>query len=199
MDLKFDWYQSDREVCINCFRKNLNASDVKVSFEAQDVSIFLLAPSGDELLRRFHLAHPVSPEHCSYRVSPVKIELRLGKLTETKWNELELEVSQDGIKDGASPNDGVAKIAHTYPSSSKVAHDWSKLEKEAAEIEDDGDPLNKLFQNIYADASDETRRAMIKSFTESGGTVLSTNWKEVGKEKVEMKPPDGMEYKKYEI
>ncbi|KAF5396135.1 Suppressor of G2 allele of SKP1 [Paragonimus heterotremus] len=99
----------------------------------------------------------------------------------------------------ASPVDGISKIAHTYPSSSKVAHDWSKLEKEAAEIEDDGDPLNKLFQNIYADASDETRRAMIKSFTESGGTVLSTNWKEVGKEKVEMKPPDGMEYKKYEI
>ena len=28
--------------------------------------------------------------------------------------------------------------------------------------------------------------------------MLSTNWKEVGKEKVEVKPPDGMEYKKYE-
>ncbi|KAF6775184.1 hypothetical protein AHF37_08256, partial [Paragonimus kellicotti] len=97
----------------------------------------LLAPSGDELLRRFQLAHPVLPEHCSYRVSPVKIELRLRKVTETKWNELELEVSQDGIKDSASPIDGVTKTAHTYPSSSKVAHDWSKLEKEAAEIEDD--------------------------------------------------------------
>lgn len=28
--------------------------------------------------------------------------------------------------------------------------------------------------------------------------MLSTNWKEVSKEKVEVKPPDGMEYKKYE-
>lgn len=34
---------------------------------------------------------------------------------------------------------------------------------------------------------------------ESGGTVLSTNWKEVGDKKVEMKAPDGMEYKKYEM
>ena len=34
---------------------------------------------------------------------------------------------------------------------------------------------------------------------ESGGTVLSTNWEEVGTKKVEMKPPDGMEFKKYEI
>ena len=33
---------------------------------------------------------------------------------------------------------------------------------------------------------------------ESGGTVLSTNWGEVGEKKVEMKPPDGMEWKKYE-
>uniref|UniRef100_A0A0R3UBW1 SGS domain-containing protein n=1 Tax=Mesocestoides corti TaxID=53468 RepID=A0A0R3UBW1_MESCO len=33
--------------------------------------------------------------------------------------------------------------------------------------------------------------------TESGGTVLSTNWEDVGKGKVEMKPPDGMEYKEY--
>ena len=33
---------------------------------------------------------------------------------------------------------------------------------------------------------------------ESGGTVLSTNWNEVGKDKVEVKPPDGMEFKKWE-
>lgn len=30
---------------------------------------------------------------------------------------------------------------------------------------------------------------------ESGGTVLSTNWSEVGQGKVEKKPPDGMEWK----
>ncbi len=33
---------------------------------------------------------------------------------------------------------------------------------------------------------------------ESGGTVLSTNWGEVGEKKVDMKPPDGMEFKKYD-
>ena len=32
---------------------------------------------------------------------------------------------------------------------------------------------------------------------ESGGTVLSTNWKEVGEKQVDVKPPDGMEYKKW--
>lgn len=32
---------------------------------------------------------------------------------------------------------------------------------------------------------------------ESGGTVLSTNWSDVGKRKVEVNPPDDMEWKKY--
>jgi len=32
---------------------------------------------------------------------------------------------------------------------------------------------------------------------ESGGTVLSTNWDEVGAKKVEVSPPDGMEWKNY--
>ena len=34
--------------------------------------------------------------------------------------------------------------------------------------------------------------------SESGGTVLSTNWNEIGDKKTEVKPPDGMEYKKWE-
>ena len=33
---------------------------------------------------------------------------------------------------------------------------------------------------------------------ESGGTVLSTNWKEVGSKKVTCSPPTGMENKTYE-
>jgi suppressor of G2 allele of SKP1 len=38
---------------------------------------------------------------------------------------------------------------------------------------------------------------MNKSYMESGGTVLSTNWDEIGKEKTPVKPPDGMEFKKW--
>ena len=58
--------------------------------------------------------------------------------------------------------------------------------------------LNQMFQKIYSEGSDDLRRAMNKSFQESGGTVLSTNWEDIRKQKVEVKPPDGMEYKKWD-
>jgi suppressor of G2 allele of SKP1 len=40
---------------------------------------------------------------------------------------------------------------------------------------------------------------MNKSFQESGGTVLSTNWAEIGAKTTEAQPPEGMEARKYEI
>jgi hypothetical protein len=49
-----------------------------------------------------------------------------------------------------------------------------------------------------SDGDEKTRKAMNKSFQESGGTVLSTNWDEIQKDKVEVKPPDGMEFKKWD-
>ncbi|KAB7503542.1 Protein SGT1-like protein [Armadillidium nasatum] len=90
-----------------------------------------------------------------------------------------------------------------YPSSSKKKHDWDKLEadvKRDEEIEKpEGDAaLNQLFQKIYADGSEEVKKAMNKSFMESGGTVLSTNWNEVREKSVDVKAPDGMEWKKWE-
>ncbi|EGE83048.1 SGT1 and CS domain-containing protein [Blastomyces dermatitidis ATCC 18188] len=52
-----------------------------------------------------------------------------------------------------------------------------------------GDPVDSFFKKLYAKADPDTRRAMVKSYYESEGTALSTNWSEVGKGKVEVKPP----------
>ena len=57
--------------------------------------------------------------------------------------------------------------------------------------------LNSFFQKIFADADEDTKRAMMKSYQESAGTTLSTNWDEVKKAKVDVKPPAGSEWKQW--
>ena len=53
--------------------------------------------------------------------------------------------------------------------------DWGAIEKalkeEGDEKKEGEAALNEMFQKIYADASDDVKRAMNKSFQESGGTV----------------------------
>jgi suppressor of G2 allele of SKP1 len=94
--------------------------------------------------------------------------------------------------------------APNYPSSRPRAaqKDWSAVEaevkamEEQGELDDGEDQLSAFFKKIFAGGDDDARRAMVKSYVESGGTVLSTNWREVGSKTVEPTPPEGMEAKK---
>lgn len=52
-----------------------------------------------------------------------------------------------------------------------------------------GDAVDSFFKKLYANSDPDTQRAMMKSYYESQGTALSTNWDEVGKEKVAVHPP----------
>jgi suppressor of G2 allele of SKP1 len=133
-------------------------------------------------------------------VLSTKIEIRLAKAEAINWTSLEYS------KDVVPQKINVPTIQSerpAYPSSKSRTKDWDKLEaevkKEEKEEKLDGDAaLNKLFRDIYQSADEDMRRAMSKSFQESNGTVLSTDWKEVGSKKVEGSPPEGMEVKKWE-
>lgn len=92
-----------------------------------------------------------------------------------------------------------AASASAYPTSSKTGpKNWDKVVGgEAADDEDDKD-VNFFFKQLYKNATPEQQRAMMKSFTESNGTALSTDWNDVGNRKVETVPPEGVEAKKWD-
>lgn len=71
-------------------------------------------------------------------------------------------------------------------------------ELDSDDDEQNGKDVESFFKQLYKDSNEDTRRAMAKSFLESNGTALSTNWEEVSKAPVPTKPPAGMEPKRYE-
>ncbi len=62
------------------------------------------------------------------------------------------------------------------------------------------DPTMNFFKEIYGNGNEDKKKAMIKSFQTSDGTVLSTDWADVSKKDYEgkdkMKPADGTEWRK---
>lgn len=181
MPPKYDFYQTEQKVVIDILLKNAVDKHYQVTIGEQDVH--LTADEGIDL--NIRLYKPINKAASTHKVSPSKIEIVLIKFIGEQWPQLERE-----------------EQAKAVTPVKKQPKDWDKLAKEVEKTEEQerqGEAaLQALFQKIYSDSSEETRRAMNKSFMESGGTVLSTNWNEVGEKPVEVKPPDGCEYKTFE-
>ncbi|KAF9999631.1 Cochaperone protein [Entomortierella chlamydospora] len=194
--VRHEWYQNDSFVTVTVFIKNVKKDTVEINITDRALSVSVKMPTGsDYSLELDPLSHKIIPSESKYEVLSTKIEIQLKKdVFGIKWGALE----GDDVNAGSMAS--VSASAPAYPSSSRKAKNWDALEKEAAKDEEkaDGDKaLNQLFAQIYKDADDDARRAMMKSFTESNGTCLSTNWDEVGKGPVETRPPEGMVAKKY--
>ncbi|KAL9268160.1 SGT1 homolog B-like protein [Drosera capensis] len=198
--IRHEFYQKPEEVVVTIFAKGVPAKSVSVDFGEQIISATIDLPDQEPYMLQTRLFGKIIPSKCRYEVLSTKIEIRLAKAELIHWTSLEF------VKENIVPQRiNLPSAAHkpAYPSSKPKAVDWDKLEaqvkKEEKDEKLDGDAaLNKFFQDIYRDADEDTRRAMRKSFVESNGTVLSTNWKEVGAKKVDGSPPDGMELKKWE-
>ncbi|KAK2654000.1 hypothetical protein Ddye_013856 [Dipteronia dyeriana] len=198
---RHEFYQKPEEVVVTIFAKRVPAENVTIDFGEQILSITIDVPGEEAYQFQPRLFGKIIPDECKYEVLSTKVEIRLAKAEPIQWTSLEFSGQSAVPLRVISSATGSQRP--TYPSS-KPTKDWDKLEaevkKEEKEEKLDGDAaLNKFFREIYADADEDTRRAMKKSFVESNGTVLSTNWKEVGSKKVEGSPPDGMEMKKWEL
>ncbi|KAL9054658.1 MAG: hypothetical protein Q9162_004024 [Coniocarpon cinnabarinum] len=170
----------------------------------------------------------VDTEGSRSRVLSTKIEITLKKgVIGQRWASLEgTEVTAPGVSNEYQ-NEKPGSSVPSYPTSSRtgpknwdqIAQSYQKPSEKSGpsgaqgeegqengdqddmyldDYEDGGDPANAFFKKLYAGADPDTKRAMMKSYQESGGTALSTDWSEVSKRKVEVSPPEGMEEKKWE-
>ncbi|KAI8930187.1 SGS domain-containing protein [Entophlyctis helioformis] len=217
--IRHEWFQTDTHVTVSVFIKNVDPATLTVDMAARSLSLHIRpsAASSETVVDFDPLAHPILPSESKVEVLKTKIEVSLKKeRIGLRWGDLE-GTEEERLQEGgvaamlASPSVGtsaaagsspaaVAGAKPSYPSSSRKKHDWNEIERGVEEDKPEGEQaLNALFQQIFKDANEDTRRAMMKSYVESNGTCLSTNWDEVGKKKVEVTPPEGMVAKKFEV
>ncbi|XP_060533552.1 protein SGT1 homolog isoform X1 [Cylas formicarius] len=202
LQAKHDWYQTETAVVITVLVKNVKQEKLRVNFSDSKVTVDIQMPEFEECNLSFNLSHRIVPDQCCFKLTPSKIEIKLKKAEGLRWEKLEGAIKETTVK--AIPQSSSANLngPPSYPTS-KIGKDWSKVERDIKKQEEEEKPegeeaLNKLFQEIYSKGSEDIKRAMNKSYMESGGTVLSTNWEEISKKKVDIKPPDGMEFKKWD-
>lgn len=140
-----------------------------------------------------------------------KIEITLSKQNPgQKWKTLEGTAEPTNLAERPAATAASTSGAPSYPTSSRRgAKDWDKVasslsskkpkdkkhddgegegdasDAESLSSEFGGDAVDGFFKKLYAGADPDTRRAMIKSYVESQGTSLSTNWSEVGSKTME--------------
>mmetsp|Transcript_2860 Transcript_2860/g.4122 ORF Transcript_2860/g.4122 Transcript_2860/m.4122 type:complete len:332 (+) Transcript_2860:16-1011(+) len=188
--LYFSHFQMGNELVINVMgARSIPIENRQVTIEAPfTVTLSFQSPNEDSpFVKSFNLFGAFTSG--SVRHTTAKTAITLNTASADTWTSLEKsdvkETSRQGVYSGRQPDD------------------WDKIDQSAkksfaAEKPEGDQALNQLFESIYANATPQTKMAMRKSFIESGGTVLSTNWDEVGKQRVEPSPPPGMEYKKYD-
>ena len=220
MAARFEHFQSSTHMSVSYFAKGVDAaaSSIALSPCGTQLEARFVLPTGEPLFSSaLSLYSPAASFTTSF--TPMRCEVRLLKLVPGMWPALELPAgavrpalpSSAGGSSGAAAEAGAAALPPPPPPSASASapssapsaaapkkKDWGQLLKEeeaeeAARKPEGEEALMKLFQGIFKDANEDTRKAMIKSFQTSGGTVLSTNWKEVAQTDYEKKAKEERE------
>eukprot|EP01133_Synstelium_polycarpum_P016137 gene16137-19200_t len=185
--VRHEWYQTSTHVTLTIFAKFVTANNSKIDIKDKSINISFAMATGSEFVFDIDFFDPVAPEESNTKYYSTKVEVILKKSRGVRWDNLEFTGTDTPVGEMDTPVAATKSVVSPYSSKK----DWNKLEESAEDKE--GDPLNRVFQDIFQRGSDEQQRAMMKSYVESGGTVLSTNWDDVKKGEVKGSAPKGME------
>lgn len=219
---KYQYYQSDKVMTISILEAGVRQEDLTVQFESKHILVTLCKNGIDFTVIAGYLYSEIDVEKSKVVFKEEKVLVKLRKIEQYEWPELmgksddstkakkKNTVSTENLKDDDATT-GLPKKIPSVPEDTKVPRpysshrDWDAIEKNIIEDEKNEKPegdeaMNKLFKQIYGNATDDTRRAMVKSFQTSGGTVLSTNWDEVKTKDYEKErtAPKGVEWKTWD-
>ena len=204
-NIKTEWYQTPSHITYTILIKGTSKEFTKIDITARELNIFTETLDGTKFSQNIKLYNEIVPAMSSFENLSMKIDIKLRKSYDEQWPNLEAvaPLMKDCIKESDCIDsdipppcipppciEGKVPIAtlkvgdcnNVYTSSKPGKKlDWDKVAKECDADEED-DP-NKMFKKMYTDSDEDARRAMMKSLSESNGTVLSTNWKEVGSRK----------------
>ncbi|CAF4637100.1 unnamed protein product [Rotaria sp. Silwood1] len=164
------WYQSESTVVVVIPIRNVQRDQLHVESTENTLSVNIKLPSSNsEYNLELDLAYSINSNRTDFKINTANVEIRLYKVDAIQWTSLDAQHKPNVPPISMNRAPTVQSVTPTYPSSSKKAKDWDKLEveikKEEKEEKLEGDAaLNQLFQQIYRDGTDEQRRAMNKSF-----------------------------------
>ncbi|RDB29502.1 Protein SGT1 A [Hypsizygus marmoreus] len=195
--LRHEFYETDDKLTLSIFDRGADPAQVSIAFLPRKFTY----TNGDKELVLEPLKGQIDPSTSDYTVGKVKVEVRFAKRNPGRWGGL-IGDSPDPLANSAAPAaSSAAPRVRQQKNWEGITTEILSSEKEKTTDQDPnvgGDStLNGFFQKIFKDADEDTKRAMMKSYQESGGTTLSTNWEEVKKAPVEVKPPAGSEWKKW--
>jgi len=180
LKIREHWGQEKGQIVFTLYQKKLVRKDVSVSCTVDTISALLSLPDGSQYARNIQLVDKIKPNEMRWTVNPYKVQIFAPKENPLKvWKTYELDREQP-------TKENIIFNRWSRDKEKAVNEEYEKAKKEE---EKNGD-ANWLFKKIFKNGNDATRRAMMKSYQTSKGTVLSTNWDEVkdkdyeGKDKV---------------
>ncbi|KAM0270609.1 hypothetical protein ACHAQH_009393 [Verticillium albo-atrum] len=192
-EVRVDFFQSSASISVSVFVKGVPKDEFRAEFTNDLVRLSHIP--GHEPWYEIPLYGQIDPSQSKFTVTPNKVELSLRKHEPVKWGTLRRAADAPAAEPAKIAAPAPAPAA--APSSSHTgAKNWDKVL--ADEDDTEKESVNDFFKTLYKGATDEQKRAMMKSFTESNGTSLSTNWEDVREGKVETVPPEGVNVKKWE-